>query len=90
MGLNIYDVDGYVDILGSSFAWWTIINYVEKHRAKGPLYDFVIKGKTTDPEEVTADIVKMLPTITDPELKESFETLCSKLKECKEVAIVDE
>ena len=88
MGLNLYDANGFVDILGSAFAWWNVIHEVEKHRAKGPLYDFTQTGKTRDPAAVLKDIVQILPTVNNKDVRDSLETLQTKLKQCSEVAIV--
>ena len=90
MGYNLYDADGYVDMLGSALDYWNVIHEVELHRAKGPLADFIKAGKTTDPQGVVKDLAQLIPQVTDPNVRNMMQSLKDSLKECKEVAIVDE
>ena len=90
MGYTLYDVDGYVDVLGSAHALWVLLLGIEKIDKTGLLYDFVVTGKTRDPEGVIEDIVKILPQINDVNVKSSLETLQEKLQKCKEIALIED
>jgi hypothetical protein len=89
MSYSLYSRNGWIEHLGNASGYWLIIEVVEASRKKGPLYDFIQKGETTDVKAVLKDIDNLLLR-TSGLAKARLKLLRNSLSKCKQIAIVSD
>ena len=80
--------DRFVTDVGSATLYWKIIKTVKAHTNKGPLYDFVQSGRTTNPRGVVKKLDELLPAIADSGMRSTLTDLRNGLAKVKKIGII--
>lgn len=90
MSLYLASENGYVADIATATGWDDLSTEVSSKLFGGALIDFINNGTTENPQEVTMDIVKVLPSIKNVEVKNTLQGLKTALEKCKEIAILSQ
>jgi hypothetical protein len=88
MSFALFSGKRFVADVGSATLYWKIIKTIEAHTKNGPLYAFVLSGRTTNPRAVVKKLDELLPAITDQGMRSTLTDLRNNLAKVRKTAII--